>query len=115
MDPENRTETGSSFGTSPAKTQQCDGMKRRGDGSRGRRRFAGLLDGDGEPSDQQRYFVEMFKIVFLEGSGEPPQALIIAHQGNIGRHDRGHRFQDGLDVWHRITSVQPGMQKLVGD
>jgi hypothetical protein len=77
--------------------------------------FAGLLDGDGEPSDQQRYFVEMFKIVFLEGSGEPPQALIIAHQGNIGRHDRGHRFQDGLDVWHRITSVQPGMQKLAGD
>ena len=61
-------------------------------------RFAGLFDDEGEPSDQQRHLVQMFKIVFLDGAGEPPQALIIAHQGNVGGYDRGHRFHDGLDV-----------------
>ena len=42
-------------------------------------RLQGLFDGDGEPSDQERHLVQMFEIVFLDGTGEPPQAFIIAH------------------------------------
>src|SRR5258705_4495418 len=75
----------------------------------------GLFDGDGEPSDQQHHLIQMFEIVFLDGSGEPPQAFIIAHQGNVGGYDRGHRFQDGLNVWHRITFVnrhEKGRERL---
>jgi hypothetical protein len=78
-------------------------------------RLHGLFDGDGEPSDQERHFVQMFEIVFLDGTSEPPQALIIAHEGNVGGYNRGHRFQDGLNVWHRITLVNPGMKKVAGD
>src|SRR5437667_9626602 len=53
----------------------------------------------------------MSGIILLDGPGKPPQAFVVAHQGNVGRHDRGHRFRFSLNDWHRITSIKPGEAK----
>ncbi len=73
-------------------------------------RFCDLFDRNREPPDQHSNLVQTLEIVVPNGLRKPNEAFLIAHRGNVAWNERRHRsHQIGLDVWHRITSWEPGV------
>jgi hypothetical protein len=73
-----------------------------------------LFDGDGQPPDQPRHLVQPAGIVILDRLRQPNETFVIAQRGNFAGNDRRRRFQEiGLDSWHRFTSMESGVVKIV--
>src|SRR5450631_3488639 len=68
-------------------------------------RKAGLFDRHREPSDQSCHLVQMLGIAGFNLLRQPHKTFVVAQGRNVAGNDRGHwPDEDGLDVWHRITS-----------
>jgi hypothetical protein len=58
-----------------------------------------LFDRNREAPDQPCDFVQLLRIMNLDGSREPNEAFVVAHRGYVVRNDRWHRpDMVGMDI-----------------
>jgi hypothetical protein len=73
-----------------------------------------LLDRHGEPGDQPRDLIQMPGIMRFNGLGEPKQAFVVAHGGNVAWDDRRFCVEVGHNGWRRTSSHETRQTKPFG-